>query len=552
MVTMLPAVMVPADSDGTGGDDIQAGGIADGLVRQDCGRQRIDRNAAVKGVAHIEAGAVPRQGHGSAQRIGCVGRLIDRAAQLADDYVGGRRVLSRNLVVYQDAIVTAIGDEQPSAPDQGKAREVQGGVADGGVGRIAVAVVAVGRGTQDRGLLVRGIGRIGSERVVGDRAVHVGLPDDDIGAGVVRGRNGVPDEHAVVAEVGDNQTDSVGRHGHRVQEVLGGRAGLLLGEVRLDEGGEVRLAENHVGRDAIGGGYAVVDEDAVVLCIGNVEPAVLNPDSLRTTHGFRGRSVAAGRLELFMSGCPTTTSAAWLLMVGMRFQMSTRLWLVSATTTWTPSVATAVGRRRELGGGGEVLGGGGEIGLAEHYGGLADADRAFAGVGQFGGGAREHGRDSLVDQDAMVRGTGAYAVRVGHEEGIVGIRQTADAADYRVTGVGILTGERGLADDQPGGLSIRKTGGLPEQSGRAQKNSRDALHAQLFMRPVGKRLNHNYTKHPAFRFRTGVRNWHGRNHVKSLKAKEIQLSVEARGGGCIWDARVGRRGSGGHGGGRKI
>src|SRR6185295_6977662 len=35
-------------------------------------------------------------------------------------------------------------------------------------------------------------------------------------------------------------------------------------------------------------------------------------------------------------------------MVGMRFQMRTRLWLVSATTTRTPSVATAVGRRREL------------------------------------------------------------------------------------------------------------------------------------------------------------------------------------------------------------
>src|SRR5579885_2295211 len=33
----------------------------------------------------------------------------------------------------------------------------------------------------------------------------------------------------------------------------------------------------------------------------------------------------------------------------MLFQMSTRLWLVSATTRWTPSEATAVGSRKPLG-----------------------------------------------------------------------------------------------------------------------------------------------------------------------------------------------------------
>ena len=39
-----------------------------------------------------------------------------------------------------------------------------------------------------------------------------------------------------------------------------------------------------------------------------------------------------GRPELTKSGCPTTTSAGALLVVGIRFQIRTRLWLVSATT----------------------------------------------------------------------------------------------------------------------------------------------------------------------------------------------------------------------------
>src|SRR5271157_4435271 len=53
-----------------------------------------------------------------------------------------------------------------------------------------------------------------------------------------------------------------------------------------------------------------------------------------------------GRPELAKSACPTTTSAGTSLVVGIRFQIRTRLWLVSATTRCTPSEATAVGSRR--------------------------------------------------------------------------------------------------------------------------------------------------------------------------------------------------------------
>src|SRR6266705_1663705 len=56
-----------------------------------------------------------------------------------------------------------------------------------------------------------------------------------------------------------------------------------------------------------------------------------------------------GRLAVVKLACPTTTSAGALLKLGMRFQIRTRLWLVSATTTWTPSEATAVGRRSVVG-----------------------------------------------------------------------------------------------------------------------------------------------------------------------------------------------------------
>src|ERR1039457_6094488 len=52
-----------------------------------------------------------------------------------------------------------------------------------------------------------------------------------------------------------------------------------------------------------------------------------------------------GSVELTKSACPTTTSAGALLVAGIRFQMRTRLWLVSGTTRGMPSGATAVGRR---------------------------------------------------------------------------------------------------------------------------------------------------------------------------------------------------------------
>ena len=222
-------------------------------------------------------------------------------------------------------------------------------------------------------------------------------------------------------------------------------------------------AEHHVGGRAVGGRDAVVDQDAIVLRVGDVEPAVLNPNALRAAHAtWRSASWPTG-LVLVKSGWPTTTSAGWLLMLGMRFQMSTRLWSVSATTTCTPSDATAVGRRRALRCGREIQGRRGEIGLAEHDRGLTDADRALAVVGQLSGGLGNMRRGVLEEQDAMIGGSGADAVGVGHEQGVGGERQSAGAADDDVAGIRVLAGEGGLTDDQPGGLPRGEVGALAKR-----------------------------------------------------------------------------------------
>ena len=70
---------------------------------------------------------------------------------------------------------------------------------------------------------------------------------------------------------------------------------LLLGQVGLHEGGEIGLSEHHVGGGAVGGRNAVVDQHAVVLRVGHIELAVLNPHALRSAHGLGVGSVAGHR-----------------------------------------------------------------------------------------------------------------------------------------------------------------------------------------------------------------------------------------------------------------
>src|SRR5437868_9088461 len=52
--------------------------------------------------------------------------------------------------------------------------------------------------------------------------------------------------------------------------------------------------------------------------------------------------------ELVISGCPTTTSAAAKLELGIEFQIMTRLWPRSVTNSRTPSEVTETGLLRFL------------------------------------------------------------------------------------------------------------------------------------------------------------------------------------------------------------
>ena len=77
---------------------------------------------------------------------------------------------------------------------------------------------------------------------------------------------------------------------------------------------------------------------------------------------------------------------------------------MSATTTCTPSEATAVGRRSVVGVAWRFTVVGGEIGLSEHDRGVADTDRALAVIGQVVGGPRQHAGRILEQQYAMIAG----------------------------------------------------------------------------------------------------------------------------------------------------
>ena len=110
-------------------------------------------------------------------------------------------ILSGDGVVHQHAVIAGVGDIQAGSVGQGETRKIQRRSADGRVGRIAVDIRAVG-GAQD-GVIVR------------DSGDHILLADLDVGRLTVRGRNGVPDQDAAEAQIGDEQMHSVAGHRSR-------------------------------------------------------------------------------------------------------------------------------------------------------------------------------------------------------------------------------------------------------------------------------------------------------------------------------------------------
>ena len=454
------------------GHNINARGIDHAGVGDCVFSHRIDGDAPVVRVADVEVGAIPGERHGRAQGIGCVGSLSDGAGGvggiggLADHQVRGDAAGGGNLVEHQNPVVAAIGDEEPVVHRQHEAGKTQRCIAVSRVGGVAVGVRAVGHLTENRSLY-RGHGSVGGAgriRVVGNRADQVRLADghvgrdDGVGLDAVGGGNGVPDEHAVVAEVGDEDVDAVGADGNRVEHQAGRDAVLLLREVGLDKGGEIGRAEHQIGGRAVAGGDLVEDEHAVVLRVGDVEAAVLNPHSLGAAHGFGVGDIARQR-----SGFEVGLAHHYIgrrVVAGRNAVPDEHAVVVGVGHHQVNAIAGDGSGQAQGGvGGRHVQGGGGEIRLSQHQRGTADTDRALAGVGQRVGGPGQHAGEILVEEHAVIGGRGSHAIRIGDEQSVGGVGNAAGRAENHIAGIGILGGEGGLPDHQPCGLSRGEVGG---------------------------------------------------------------------------------------------
>src|ERR1019366_7811026 len=267
----------------------------------------------------------------------------------------------------------------------------------------------------------------------------------------------------------------IGTNSDRVEQLVGRNVVLLLGQVGLDKGSEIGLSEHHIGGHAIAGGDAVEDQHAVILRVGHVEAAVLNPHSLGATHGLgvggvaRHGSGTEGRLaHHHVGGC---------VVAGGDAVPDEHAVVVGVGHHQVNAIGGNGGGQAQGGAGGrQVLGRGGEIGLSEHERGTTDTDRALAAVGQRVGGPGQHAGNVLVEEHAVIAGRGSHAIGVGDEQRVGGVGQPAGGSENRVAGIGILGGEGGLPDDQAGGLSRDKIGGA--YRGRAKQEYGDALHAQ--------------------------------------------------------------------------
>ena len=143
-------------------------------------------------------------------------------------------------------------------------------------------------------------------------------------------------------------------------------------------------------------------------------------------------------------------------MVGIDFQIMTRLLAVSATARIVPSVATAVGRRNPVCVMWKV--GAGEIRLAQDHAGLSDAHRAARNIRLD---RIERPRKGLrgKQQDAIVQRREAGAVGIGHEQGSIGKGHAAHPPSSVSDAPGCWCGKGGLTNDQPRTLTGDEIGG---------------------------------------------------------------------------------------------
>jgi len=104
--------------------------------------------------------------------------------------------------------------------------------------------------------------------------------------------------------------------------------------------------------------------------------------------------------------------------------------------------------------------GNGEVGLTQHYAGLAGTEWTTHSLRHFSIRGRQESGE-IEDEDAVVVGSRANDVGIGDEQLAVGVGEPAGAPEQRSDGAG------GLTDDLGGIGSLRREGGLADNGPRA-------------------------------------------------------------------------------------
>src|SRR6202034_2642037 len=144
-----------------------------------------------------------------------IARVVAVLIGLANNNVGGGAAGRGERVVYQDAIVASVRDEETFSVGIGKAREGECcGAAHGIEQRSGYGIAAV-RLTQNRrdvGWITIRIhvgGVIVDERIIGSGVREIGLADDIIAGRAIGGRNRIPDHDAIFRKICNQEAGAV-------------------------------------------------------------------------------------------------------------------------------------------------------------------------------------------------------------------------------------------------------------------------------------------------------------------------------------------------------
>ena len=212
-------------------------------------------HAPVIGIGNVQIGAVPGQRRRRSQPVGRSRCLVAGPSTCPRMKSGAAPDGGGYVAVNQDAIVAAIGDEQPGAVGERVAREAQRAAAQRRVRGIVGKIRAVRNRAHHGSFLVGGVGarRRGTpvNELLGIELVRSGWPRATSAACAFFVGRLFQMSTRLWPRSGHVEPHAVGCHRNRVEQVVGRRVGLGLRQIGLDKSREVGLPQHDVRRHAV-------------------------------------------------------------------------------------------------------------------------------------------------------------------------------------------------------------------------------------------------------------------------------------------------------------